>query len=72
MKARIYILEGNALGLPSGGETYNSLKEALANLPIGYKIARYGYDSHVIVKASHDFEAERYGEIGYVYTGSAA
>ena len=62
----------NPIGLPAGGATYNTLEEAVSNLPDGYKLARYGYETYVIVSNDKDFVANRYGEIGYLYTGSAA
>jgi len=72
MKARIYIKHENRGDIPHQNETFNSLSKAVESLPEGYTTARYGWETLAIIPFGHDFTKERYGEIGYIYTGSAA
>lgn len=75
MKSRIYFIDrARNLGvdLDNHNKTFASLPEAQAALPEGFKTARYGPDTLVIIPEDLDFEVERYGEIGYIYTGFAA
>ena len=70
MKARRYILESNRhLNIADSGKVFDNIEAAT---PEGYDVARYGYDTLVIIPKGHDFAANRYGEIGYIYTGAAA
>lgn len=75
MKARIYYIEkARHLGvdIEAHNKVFNSVSDAENNIPKGYKTARYGCDTLVIVPNEKNFEEERYGEIGYIYTGFAA
>ena len=70
MKARRYILESKShLNISDNNKVFDSIEAAT---PEGYTVAQYGYDTLVIIPKGHDFKAERYGEIGYIYTGQIA
>ena len=75
MKSRIYYIERAKvlnIDITSHNVVFPTLGDAEKALPKGYKMATYGGDTFVIVENHHDFEKERYGEIGYVYTGFGA